>query len=34
MIDDGKLVAKGRHENLLKNSEIYQNLYMTESLNS
>ena len=27
VIDDGKIVADGNHENLLKNSEIYKNFY-------
>ena len=27
VIDDGKIVAAGNHENLLKNSEIYKNFY-------
>ncbi len=31
MIDDGKLVASGVHSDLLRTSELYRNLYMTES---
>ena len=27
VIDEGKIVADGNHENLLKNSEIYKNFY-------
>ena len=27
VLDDGKIVADGNHENLLKNSEIYKNFY-------
>ena len=34
VVDDGKIVAKGNHKELLKESKIYKNLYKTESLNS
>ena len=34
IVDEGKLVASGKHEELLKNNEIYKTLYETESLNS
>lgn len=34
VIDGGKLVASGKHDELLKTNEIYKNLYTTESLNS
>lgn len=34
VVDDGKIVAKGHHKELLKESKIYKNLYKTESLNS
>ena len=27
VIDDGKIVADGNHEHLLRNSEIYKNFY-------
>lgn len=32
VVDKGKIVASGTHKQLLKNSEIYQKLYETESL--
>ena len=32
--EKGKIIASGTHKELLKNSEIYRNLYETESLNS
>ena len=34
VVDKGKIVATGTHNNLLKTSKIYKNLYETESLNS
>ena len=34
VVDDGKIVAEGKHEELLKTCEVYQSLYHTESLNS
>ena len=34
VIDDGKVVASGSHNKLLKTNEIYKNLYEKESLNS
>ncbi len=34
VVDKGKVVASGTHDNLLKTSDIYRNLYETESLNS
>lgn len=34
VIDDGKVVSSGTHNELLKTSDIYKNLYETESLNS
>lgn len=34
VVDQGKIVASGTHQNLLKTSKIYKNLYKTESLNS
>lgn len=34
VVDDGKVVSKGTHNELLKTSDIYKNLYETESLNS
>lgn len=34
VVDKGKIVASGTHEELLKTSKIYKNLYETESLNS
>lgn len=33
VIDKGKLVASGTHEKLLKESEVYNNLYINDSLN-
>ena len=33
VIDKGKLVANGTHEELLKKSKVYQGLYKTESSN-
>lgn len=32
VVDDGKIVASGTHQELLKSSSIYRNLYETESL--
>ena len=32
VLDDGKVVAEGNHETLLKTSKIYKNLYETEDL--
>ena len=34
VIDDGKVVASGSHNKLLKTNEIYKSLYTKESLNS
>ena len=34
VVDKGKVVASGTHNELLKHSKIYKNLYETESLNS
>ena len=34
VVDNGKIVASGTHEELLNKSNIYKNLYETESLNS
>ena len=34
VVDNGKVVAKGKHEELLKTNKQYKNLYKTESLNS
>lgn len=34
VVDKGKIAASGTHEKLLKTSEIYKELYNTESLNS
>ena len=34
IVDQGKIVASGIHDELLKTNEIYKNLYETESLNS
>lgn len=34
VVDDGKVVPSGTHNELLKTSDIYKNLYETESLNS
>lgn len=34
VVDKGKVVASGTHDELLKVSDIYRNLYETESLNS
>lgn len=34
VVDDGKIVGEGKHEDLLKTNKIYKNLYETESLNS
>ena len=34
VIDNGQVVATGTHEELLKTSKIYKDLYTTESLNS
>ena len=34
VVDKGRVVASGSHEELLKTSKIYKNLYETESLNS
>lgn len=33
VVDKGKVASFGKHEELLKHSKIYQNLYKTESLN-
>ena len=34
IVDQGKIVASGTHDELLKTNEIYKKLYETESLNS
>ena len=34
VIDKGRLLASGKHEKLLKECEVYKNLYFTEDLNS
>ena len=34
VVDNGKVVSSGTHNELLKTSDIYRNLYETESLNS
>ena len=34
VVDDGKVVAYGNHNKLLKTNDIYKNLYTKESLNS
>ena len=34
VVDKGKVVAQGRHDELLKTNEVYKGLYETESLNS
>lgn len=34
VVDKGRIVASGNHEELMKNCKIYKNLYETESLNS
>ena len=34
VVDDGKVMAQGSHNELLKTNEIYKNLYTKESLNS
>lgn len=34
LVDDGKVVAQGTHDELIKTNLIYQNLYNSESLNS
>lgn len=34
VVDKGKIVASGTHDELMKKSKIYKNLYKTESLNS
>lgn len=34
LVDDGKVIAEGRHDELIKSNLIYQNLYNLESLNS
>ena len=34
VVDGGKIVGEGTHEDLLKTNKIYRNLYETESLNS
>ena len=33
VIDKGKLVASGTHKKLLKESDVYNNLYINDSLN-
>ena len=34
IVDKGKIIASGTHDNLLKTNKIYQTLYETETLNS
>ena len=34
VVDNGKIVAQGSHNELLKTNKVYKNLYETESLNS
>ena len=34
VVDNGKVIASGTHQELLKTNQIYKNLYETESLNS
>ena len=34
VVEGGKIVGEGKHEELLKTNKIYKNLYETESLNS
>ena len=34
VVDKGKVVATGKHKELLKTCELYKNLYLNESLNS
>ena len=34
VVEDGKIVGKGKHDELLKTNKIYKKLYETESLNS
>lgn len=34
VVDKGKIVASGTHNELMESNEIYRNLYQTESLNS
>ena len=34
IVDNGKIVSSGKHNELLKNNKIYKNLYKKESLNS
>ena len=34
VVSNGKIVASGRHNELLNSSNIYRELYETESLNS
>ena len=34
VVDNGKIVSSGTHKELLKTSNIYKNLYETETLNS
>lgn len=34
IVDKGKVVASGTHDELMKKSKIYKNLYKNESLNS
>lgn len=33
VVDKGKVVATGKHKELLKTCELYKNLYLNESLN-
>lgn len=34
VVDKGKIVVSGKHDDLLKTSKIYKKLYETETLNS
>ena len=34
VVEGGKIVGEGTHDELLKTNKIYKNLYETESLNS
>ena len=34
VVDHGKVIATGKHNELLKTCEFYKNLYLNESLNS
>ena len=34
VVDKGKVIATGKHKELLKTCNLYKNLYLNESLNS